>query len=140
MTDLHARESAAFANIHTIWHSRSLELTSTAHLSYTFHGANTHTPLEKNSTKYAQNHRYAVFFIASTSRSSEQLDVSAHADDATAGGYANSISCIRQRLMDAQMAYNRDAPAIFGRGKGWQPFCLRLCPSRWKQHNRAALL
>lgn len=41
--------------------------------------------------------------------------------------------CIRQQLTDAQMADNRDAPAIFGRGKDWRPFCLKLCPSGWKQ-------
>lgn len=29
------------------------------------------------------------------------------------------------------MAERRDAPAIFGRGKVWRPFCLKLCPSGW---------
>jgi len=40
---------------------------------------------------------------------------------------------IQRQLTDAQMADSRDALAIFGRGKDWQPFCLKLCPSGWKQ-------
>lgn len=44
-----------------------------------------------------------------------------------------ALICIQQQLTDAQMADKRDAPAMFGRKKDWQPFCLRQCPSGWKQ-------
>lgn len=59
-------------------------------------------------------------------------------------GYANAISpiCIRQQLTDAQMAdrqTNRQTgrqtkrrPPSLAEGKGWQPFCLRRCPSGWR--------
>lgn len=51
------------------------------------------------------------------------------------GGYANAISLDLHSITVNGRTDGRQqtAPAIFGRGKDWRPFCLKLCPSGWKQ-------